>query len=278
MSDNIHPNVMGHFQLHEAFENVAGLQPQPLGNFPAPLCVGISNCASPFAVLGAEASMTTTSTGAQVRLGNNGSTPSLILDTGTHTTILDSFGGFRFVFDNASVLMSSDTSGNVSMGGNLTVSGSGLSTVTGRLQIGSVAKAVPLILTGGGINGTALGTANLTFGLNGSTPTISWDDTTSTGQIDYSEAGIAAATPGWRFLQNESTTSATLTAAGALTLTKTVQTGVSTVSGLSTCNTAAKGTRSFVTDANATTFHTTAAGGGSNNMAVVCDGTNWYLD
>jgi hypothetical protein len=31
-----------------------------------------------------------------------------------------------------------------------------------------------------------------------------------------------------------------------------------------------------VTDANAT-FHTTAAGGGANNIGVTCDGTNWYL-
>ena len=51
----------------------------------------------------------------------------------------------------------------------------------------------------------------------------------------------------------------------------------SNVAGLGTCNSGAKGTRAFVTDANATTFLSTAAGGGSNNVPVVCDGTNWVI-
>ena len=58
---------------------------------------------------------------------------------------------------------------------------------------------------------------------------------------------------------------------------KGIQTGTTTVAGLPTCNAGTKGQRYFVTDANATTFHTTAAGGGANNMGVTCDGTNWYL-
>jgi hypothetical protein len=49
------------------------------------------------------------------------------------------------------------------------------------------------------------------------------------------------------------------------------------VSGLPTCNSAAKGAHAFVTDANATTFNTTVAGGGSNNLPVFCDGTNWKI-
>ncbi|MFT3987195.1 hypothetical protein [Aestuariivirga sp.] len=38
-----------------------------------------------------------------------------------------------------------------------------------------------------------------------------------------------------------------------------------------------KGQREFVTDANATTFMSTVAGGGSNNVPVVADGTNWKI-
>jgi hypothetical protein len=59
-----------------------------------------------------------------------------------------------------------------------------------------------------------------------------------------------------------------------------LQSVATTVGALGTCNTAAKGTRKFVTDGSAgmTTFHTTAAGGGSTNIAVTCDGTNWYSD
>lgn len=65
--------------------------------------------------------------------------------------------------------------------------------------------------------------------------------------------------------------------AGSILLTKFLQTGTTTVGSLPTCNAGTKGARFFVTDANAATFHTTAAGGGSNNVGVTCDGTNWYI-
>lgn len=59
-----------------------------------------------------------------------------------------------------------------------------------------------------------------------------------------------------------------------------VQVSAVTVGTLQTCNAAAKGTRSFVTDANAA--HTAGIGaivaaGGANNVPVVCDGTNWRI-
>lgn len=59
-----------------------------------------------------------------------------------------------------------------------------------------------------------------------------------------------------------------------------LQTGTTTVGALPTCNTAAKGRRYFVTDLNqAVTYHTTVTtGGGSTNLGVLCDGTNWYMD
>jgi hypothetical protein len=37
------------------------------------------------------------------------------------------------------------------------------------------------------------------------------------------------------------------------------------------------GYRAFVTDANATTFASIVAGGGSNGVPVYCDGTNWRI-
>jgi|SRR6516162_2195236 hypothetical protein len=37
------------------------------------------------------------------------------------------------------------------------------------------------------------------------------------------------------------------------------------------------GTRGFVTDANATTFQSIVAGGGSNGVPVFSDGTNWRI-
>jgi hypothetical protein len=37
------------------------------------------------------------------------------------------------------------------------------------------------------------------------------------------------------------------------------------------------GARAFVSDANATTFGTVAAGGGANAVPVYSDGTNWRI-
>ena len=50
-----------------------------------------------------------------------------------------------------------------------------------------------------------------------------------------------------------------------------------TVASLPTCNSAEKGARAFVTNATATTFLSVVAGGGSNNVPVVCNGTNWLI-
>ena len=51
--------------------------------------------------------------------------------------------------------------------------------------------------------------------------------------------------------------------------------GVSTVSGLPTD--ATQGDRRTVTDANATTFASVVAGGGSNIVPVYWDGTDWRI-
>jgi hypothetical protein len=52
---------------------------------------------------------------------------------------------------------------------------------------------------------------------------------------------------------------------------------VTTVSGLPSAATAGTGARAFVTDATATTFASTVAGGGSNKVPVYSDGTNWKI-
>lgn len=53
--------------------------------------------------------------------------------------------------------------------------------------------------------------------------------------------------------------------------------GSQTVAQLPAAATAGKGARTFVTDATATTFASTVAGGGANNVPVVSDGTNWII-
>jgi hypothetical protein len=50
-----------------------------------------------------------------------------------------------------------------------------------------------------------------------------------------------------------------------------------TVSSLPSASTAGAGARGFVTDATSTTFASTVTGGGSNNVPVYSDGTNWKI-
>lgn len=54
-------------------------------------------------------------------------------------------------------------------------------------------------------------------------------------------------------------------------------TGSQTVANLPAAATAGAGARSFVTNATATTFLSTVAGGGANKVPVVSDGTNWLI-
>lgn len=53
--------------------------------------------------------------------------------------------------------------------------------------------------------------------------------------------------------------------------------GVSTVAGLPAVAAAGQGARRMVTDANATTFNSVVAGGGTNIVPVFSDGTNWRI-
>jgi hypothetical protein len=52
---------------------------------------------------------------------------------------------------------------------------------------------------------------------------------------------------------------------------------VYTVATLPSAVTSGVGARSFVSDATATTFASTVAGGGSNKVPVYSDGTNWKI-
>jgi len=52
---------------------------------------------------------------------------------------------------------------------------------------------------------------------------------------------------------------------------------VYTVATLPSAATSGAGARGFVSDANATTFASTVAGGGANKVPVYSDGTNWKI-
>lgn len=71
----------------------------------------------------------------------------------------------------------------------------------------------------------------------------------------------------------------TITATGVVSTTA-VQTGVTTVGALPTCNAGKRAARYFVTDANAAFtagIGAVVAAGGANNVPVTCDGTNWRI-
>ena len=57
----------------------------------------------------------------------------------------------------------------------------------------------------------------------------------------------------------------------------TISTTVYTVVTLPSAATSGVGARSFVSDANATTFASIVAGGGANKVPVYSDGTNWRI-
>jgi hypothetical protein len=59
--------------------------------------------------------------------------------------------------------------------------------------------------------------------------------------------------------------------------TATLAASATTVALLPSAATVGAGARNFVTDATATTFHSTVAGGGANKVPVVSDGTNWLI-
>lgn len=62
-----------------------------------------------------------------------------------------------------------------------------------------------------------------------------------------------------------------------ITTTGVVKTTATTYSGLPIAATAGAGARSFITDANTTTFLATVGGGGSNAVPVVSNGTFWIV-
>lgn len=61
------------------------------------------------------------------------------------------------------------------------------------------------------------------------------------------------------------------------TFTTWAKTTPTTFSGLVAAATAGAGARSFITDANGTTFASVAAGGGANAVPVYSDGTQWLI-
>lgn len=74
----------------------------------------------------------------------------------------------------------------------------------------------------------------------------------------------------------DDSTSAALTAS-VLVATSYIRTLPLTVSTLPSASATGAGSRAFVSDANATTFNSVVAAGGSNSVPVFSDGANWRI-
>jgi hypothetical protein len=83
------------------------------------------------------------------------------------------------------------------------------------------------------------------------------------------------------FYQNATAATNVLITANAssniVTLSTVFKSPTTTFASLPTAATAGAGARAFITDANLVTFGTVVGGGGSNNMPVFSNGTNWLV-
>lgn len=129
------------------------------------------------------------------------------------------------------------------------------------------AGADALLLVNTGANNTALGYQagnNITTGSNNLV-------------LGHAAASSSATVSNEVTIGNSSVTSVRIPGLSVTAGVKYVNTGVLTVATLPAAATAGAGARAFVSDANATTFASIVAAGGSNGVPVYSDGTNWRI-
>ena len=172
-TDHIHPTNLGHADYFRAMTD-ALVQGGTIGD--------------PLAAQTITGTMRTTNLGVDnVRLGVFSGTPAVYLEnSGVVTWSIDAAGvssGLRFIKDGATAPMELDGSGNLSISGNLTASGSGntkFNTLGGSFGIG-VSGTPSGLQVGTSVNTSALGVGNVRLGLNGGTPSLLLETTASGG-------------------------------------------------------------------------------------------------
>ena len=90
--------------------------------------------------------------------------------------------------------------------------------------------------------------------------------------VQYNNGNVMGGTSTFTFVSSSG-----LLSVPNITTTGVVKTTAKTYSSLPIAATAGAGARSFITDATTTTFLATVAGGGSNAVPVVSNGTNWIV-
>lgn len=205
------------------------------------------------------------------------------------------------------------TTGNITLdAGTGNITGTNLS-VTGISDLGAIAN---VIITGG-TNGQSIvtdGTGNLSFASAASTPApmptyvavgdelliaanyqglfgypitvdgildvegilVDVNDATipagSINYVQYNNGNVMGGNASFTFVASTGVLSVP-----NITTTGVVKTTATTFSGLPLASSAGAGARSFITDANTTTFLAIVSGSGSNSVPVVSNGTNWIV-
>lgn len=140
-----------------------------------------------------------------------------------------------------------------------------------KIQLGAADAAAP-VAQAFSVQGVVAGTTNTSgadFSIYGSAST----GTGNGGSIKLytSPAGGSGSA------QNAGALALTIDSTKLATFAGAVKTLSTVVASLPSASTSGAGARAFVTDATATTFHSTVAGGGANKVSVVSDGTNWLI-
>jgi len=169
----------------------------------------------------------------------------------------------------------------IAIGGNTRSSGSGTAIGQNVKNVGGGVVAIGgnIDLQGAGLNDAIIIGHNSAIFNNGNTFSSNVIILNSTGvAINYNPPG-----PNGAFYVNPIRSSQNdqivvyNTTTKEVTYTNYPKTVVATVANLTLANTVGKGTRGFVSDANTTTFNAIVGGGGSNNVPVFSDGTNWRV-
>lgn len=149
---------------------------------------------------------------------------------------------------------------------------------TGLFALGN-GTATPLTNTVNGANSGTNGGSSYVI-LNGGSEVGAFGNTSGVIGGAYN-ANITMYSAGTLALYSTQTLSCTSgiksDATGILSCISNYQVSVVAVASLPTCNSGAEGTIMGVNNANATTFNSTVAGGGTNHVSVYCNGTNWVI-